>query len=126
MQPRQDKSLVLLQTPGIDPNLEEFSPIPRSAECLRHFILSTEYWLSPRGRLRWWFKINLCLWAWLLIPAIFLMPVVSVILHELDASLSVLVSIVLKLILLSVLISVAMLVIKHFPSSSSRSSGRRK
>ena len=71
-------------------------------------------------------KLNLCLAAFLLIPALILMPVISLVLHEVDGCLAMLARIVLKLIVLSSLITVAVLIIKHFPSSSKGSSLRRK
>ena len=118
MQPEENKWLVLpqsqaIQPPTINPRLEELNAVVRSTECLRHFVLSMEYWLSPSGRLRCWLKINLCVCAWLFIPAIFLMPVVSLVLHEVDGWLSMLLSIIWKLILLSTLISVVVYVIQH-------------
>ena len=133
MRTPQNKWLALrepLQPPAIDPRLEELNPVVRSTECLRHFVLSTEYWLSPDGRLRWWIKLNVCLATFTLIPAVILMPIISLVLHEVDEWLFLLLSIAWKLILLSTLISVVVFVLKHrhkhFPSSSPRSSGRRK
>lgn len=131
MQPEENKWLVLpqsqaIQRPTIDPRLEELNAVVRSTECLRHFVLSIEYWLSPTGRLRQWMKLNICLAAFLFIPAIVMMPIIGLILGEVDGCLAMLAKIVLKLILLSILITVAALAINHFPSSSSSSSRRRK
>ena len=129
MQPEENKWLVVrqpLQPPAIDPHLEELNAVVRSTECLRHLVLSLEFWISPKGRLRWWLRINICLAAWIFIPAIFVMPIVSVILREVDASLSVVLSIALKIVLLTALVSVVVLATKHFPSSSPGSSRRRK
>lgn len=128
MPPLENKWLALsrpLPPPTIDPHLETLGPFSRSTECLRFFILSVEHWLSPAGRLRWWIKLNLCLSAWVLVPAVFLMPVVSIVLHELDGWLSMLLSIVLKVILLTILIAGALLARKYFPSLSPGSSRRR-
>ena len=129
MQPQENKWLALrepLPPPAIDGELETLPVIQRSTECLRHFILSTEHWISPHGRLRWWLKINLCLWAWLFIPAVVLMPVISLVLHEVDGWLSALLSIAWKLVVLGILSTVAIVAIKRFPSSSKGSSRRRK
>ena len=133
MQLQENKWLVVrqpLQPPSIDPHLEELNAVARSTECLRHFISSIEYWLSPNGQLRQWVKLNVCIAAFLLIPAIVLRPAITLVLHEVDGCLAMLARIVLKLILLSILLSVAVCFIrhrkKHFPSSSPRSSGRRK
>ena len=133
MQAEENKWLVVrqpLQPPAIDPHLEELNAVVRSTECLRHFILSIEFWISPRGQLRQWMKLNVCLAAFLLIPAVVLMPIISLVLHEVDGWLSTLTRIAWKLIVLSILVSVVVCVLKHrqkhFPSSSPRSSGRRK
>ena len=131
MQPEENKWLVLpqpqaVQRPTIDPHLEELNAVVRSTECLRHFALSVEFWISPSGRLRQWMKLNLCLAAFLLIPAVVLMPIIGLVLHEVDGWLSMLVIIFLKLIGLSILGFVAVQVTKHFPSSSKGSSRRRK
>ena len=75
-------------------------------------------------------KLNISLAAFLFIPSAFVMPVVSLFLHEVDGWLSMLVGIAWKLILLSTIISVVVCVLKHrqkhFPSSSKGSSRRRK
>ncbi len=129
MQAQENKWLAWcepLQPPAISAELETLSTIPRSAECLRHFVLSIEYWLSPNGRLRWWLKSNVCVAAWLVIPAVVLMPVISLVLHEVDGWLSMLMSIILKLMALSIFVTMAVLATKHFPSSSKGSSRRRK
>jgi hypothetical protein len=129
MQPQENKWLAVPQAippPEIRPDLEDVTAIVRSTECLRHFVLSTEFWMSPGGRLRHWLKINLCLGVCLLIPAALLMPVISLILHEVDGMVTVVTSIVLKLMLLTALVSVVVLAIKQFPSSSQSSSRRRK
>ena len=115
-----------IQLPTIDPRLEELNAVARSTECLRHFFLSIEFWISPDGRLRQWIRLNLCLSAFLLIPAVLLIPVISFVLREVDGWLSVLLSIVLKLIVLGILIFMVRTAIKHFPSSSKGSSRRRK
>ena len=133
MQPKENKWLTVaqpLQPPAIDSQLQELNAIVRSTECLRHFVLSVEYWLSPNGRLRQWMKLNVSFAAFLLIPAVVLMPVISLVLHEVDGCLAMLARIAWKLILLSTLVSVAVCLFKHrhkhFPSSSKGSSRRRK
>ena len=129
MQPKENKWLVLpeaIHPPAIDSHLEELNAVARSTECLRHFVLSIEFWISLGGRLRQWIKLNICLAAFLLIPAIFLIPVISLVLHELDGVVTVVTCIAWKLILLSTLVSVVVIATKHFPSSSPGSSRRRK
>lgn len=129
MQPQGSKWLMSpepLQPPTIDPRLTELNTVVRSAECLLHFVLSIEYWLSPNGRLRLWLKINFCLCAWLFVPAITLMPIISLVFHELDGWLSMLVSIILKLIVLGLLVFVAVVTIKHFLLSKGSPNARHR
>ena len=129
MQMPESKSLVLrepIHPPAINPNLETLSVLPRSVECLRHFVLSTEYWLSPSGHLRWWLKINFGLAAFLIIPAVFLMPIIGLVLHEVDGWLTLLLSIVGKLILLGVLVTTLVFAIKHFSLSKGSPNTRHR
>ena len=132
MQPEENKWLVVhqpLQPPAIDPHLEELNAVVRSTECLRHFVLSIEFWISPGGQLRQWVRLNVCVAAFLLIPAVVLMPIIGLVLHEVDGCLAMLARIAWKLILLSILIFVAVCVFKHrqkqFRSSSKGSSNTR-
>jgi len=53
----------------------------RSAEVIRYSILSVEYWLSPLGRLREWFRLNSTLSMWLLIPSVLVLPLITWILY---------------------------------------------
>ena len=129
MRPEENKWLTVaqpLQAPAIDPRLEELNAVVRSTECLRHFVLSVEFWISPTGRLRHWLKINFRLAAFLIVPAVVLMPVIGLVLHEVDGCLAMLARIAWKLILLSVLVFVIVMVTKHFPSSSRGSSNPRR
>jgi hypothetical protein len=71
-----------IEPPKVDPELEALDPATRSAEIIRYSILSAEFWLSPQGTLREWFKLNGKISAVLIIPAVVVMPLVSLILWQ--------------------------------------------
>jgi hypothetical protein len=98
--------------PLVNKNLFKLDALSRSAECFHYFLLSLEFWISPEGRVREWFKNNVLLAVLLVIPAIFVMPVVGLILWQLTGWLSMLQTIAGKLIVLPILFLVALLVIK--------------
>ena len=63
-----------LPAPYIDPDLEHYPAIIRSAETPRYSAQSLEYVLSPKGRLRWWLLWNLRVFLWIAIPVFLLLP----------------------------------------------------
>jgi hypothetical protein len=63
--------------PTVDPSLPELSGIERSAEVIRHSLLSAEYWLAPNGWLRAWFRLNFRLAVIVAIPAFLIVPLVT-------------------------------------------------
>jgi hypothetical protein len=98
--------------PLVDKKLEKLDPLSRSAECFRYFLLSVEFWLFPNGDVREWLRNNLLMSVVLLIPALFVMPVIGLILWQLTGWLSMLQTIAGKLIVLPILFLVALFVIK--------------
>jgi hypothetical protein len=81
-------------------NLSQLDALSRSVECLRYFLLSFEFWLSPGGDIREWLKINCRLCVWLMMPALLVMPVVTLILWQFTGWFSMFTAIAGKLILL--------------------------
>ena len=71
-----------IEPPKVDPELEDLDPATRSAEVIRFSLLSLEWWLSPNGTLREWFKLNGKISSILLIPAVMVMPLVTFILWQ--------------------------------------------
>jgi hypothetical protein len=65
--------------PAVDRDLERLSFVERVAEVLRYSILRLEYSLSATGELRAWFKGSLSLALLLAIPAVLIMPVLTLI-----------------------------------------------
>ncbi len=66
--------------PEVDPNLTELSGVERAAEVCRYKLLQLEYALSSGGGLRAWLKLNLLVCFLLGIPALFVVPVITLLL----------------------------------------------
>jgi hypothetical protein len=98
--------------PLVYKNLGKLNALSRSAECFRYFVLSVEFWLSPNGDVREWLRNNVLLAVTLIIPALFVMPIIGLILWQLMGWLSMLQTIAGKLIVLPILFLVALLIIK--------------
>ena len=73
---------VKIEPPKVDPELEDLDAPTRAAETIRFSLLSFEFWISPMGGLREWFKLNGKISAVLIIPAVVVMPLVSLILWQ--------------------------------------------
>ena len=74
-----------VERPTVAPDLVRMDPVVRSAEVLRYSVRRTEFWLSPMGGLREWFRLNLWIAILLAIPAIVIIPVASYLLTQLAA-----------------------------------------
>jgi hypothetical protein len=66
-----------LAVPSIDPTLDEMSTLERITEVLRYQLLSLEYGLSNRGGLREWARVAIVLSMVLAIPAVMVVPLVT-------------------------------------------------
>ena len=88
--------------------LAQMNGLQRVVECFRYTILSVEHWISPDGHLREWLRRNLLLGAWLIVPALFVMPIIGLILWQLTGWLNMLSGrfIILPLLILLVIRSV--------------------
>jgi hypothetical protein len=71
-----------IEPPKVDPELEDLDPATRAAETIRFSILSLEWWLSPNGSLREWLKLNGRISSVLIIPAVLVMPIVTLIIYQ--------------------------------------------
>ena len=71
-----------LPRPAVDPALSEFTAVERSAEVIRHTVSSFEYWLSPKGALREWIRFNCRIAAFLAVPALLVVPLVTFALRQ--------------------------------------------
>ena len=100
--------------PAVDNEFHRLNGLQRATESLRYVVLRWEHWVSPGGDIREWLRQNTRLGAWLVIPALLVMPAVGLILWQLTGWLAMLTSIAAKLIMLPILILVAFVVIKIF------------
>lgn len=71
-----------LDEPAVDKDLPQLSAIERSAEVVSFTCRRFEYWISPRGILREWFKFNLRLALGLAVPALLVAPLVTLALEQ--------------------------------------------
>jgi hypothetical protein len=71
-----------LSEPVVDHDLPHLSAIERSAEVLSFTCRRFEYWISPQGVLREWFKFNLRLALGLAVPALLVAPLVTLALKQ--------------------------------------------
>ncbi len=67
--------------PRVEPDLSRMGPIERSAEVIRYSLCRAEYWISPNGWLREWFRLNLWFAVVLAIPAILVAPLAGYLLE---------------------------------------------
>jgi hypothetical protein len=67
--------------PAIPTDLEQLSWPERSAEVVRHALLSIEHWLSSGGWLREWIRLNLWLGVVLIVAALLVVPPVTALLE---------------------------------------------
>ena len=97
-----------VRPPQVDPKLHRMSCLQRAAESFRYVLLRWEHWASPTGDIREWMRHNSRLGAWLLIPAVIVMPAIGLILWQLSGWLTMLTSIAGHLIMLPILVLLAL------------------
>ena len=86
-----------LSPPTVDPALTELHPVVRSAEVLRYSLAKFEYWISPGGHVREVLRLSSLLAALLGIPALMVMPLVTLLLTQVLIGLDLIVKIVINL-----------------------------
>jgi hypothetical protein len=74
-----------IEPPVVQPALHRMGAVERSAEVIRYAVFTTEYWVSPRGGLREWLRLNLWFALVLAVPALLITPIASYMLAELAA-----------------------------------------
>lgn len=109
---KEDWNPTPVHPPNVDPDFPRMSGIQRAAESFRYCLLRWEYWASPQGDMREWLHHISCVAAWLIIPAILVMPVIGLILWQLTGWLTMLTAIAGRLIVLPILALLALLVIR--------------
>ena len=102
---------VAVAPPKVDPQIEALGSIERAGETLRYSILRAEHWLSPRGMLREYLRLNLKLALLLGIPAVVLTPVITLLLTSAVTWSGKLVEIARNLVLIPAWLGSALLVV---------------
>ena len=69
--------------PVVNIQLDRMNGLQRAAESFRYVLLYVEHWISPKGSIRNWLRMNCRLCAWLLIPTLFILPGIGLILWQL-------------------------------------------
>lgn len=98
--------------PTVDPEFHKLNGLQRATESFRFVLLRWEHWASPNGDIREWLRCSSYVGAWLLIPAVFVMPITGFVLWQLTGWLAMLTSIAAKLIVLPILILLAFIVVR--------------
>lgn len=99
-----------LQVPKIDPTLEHMPVLERITEVLRYQLLQIEYALSSRGGLREWGRVVIVLSLVMAIPAVLLVPLVTLFLNA-GASWAALLFLIAKYLLYTLLTVIATVVV---------------
>lgn len=73
---------VPIEPPVVARDLPRLPWLHRVAEVFTYSIGRLEYWVSPSGVVREWFRLVFKVFLYLAIPAILLCPVISFILHQ--------------------------------------------
>ena len=100
---------VAVEPPRVDPQLEQLGSIERASEALRYSALRAEHWLSPRGMLREYFRLNLKLALFLGIPTLVLTPILTLLLSTAVTCSAILVEIARNLVLIPAWLGTALL-----------------
>lgn len=102
---------VPIDQPTVDPKLTQLGSIERAGEVLRFSVRRFEYWLSPRGTLREWVRLNLKLALFLGIATLVLTPVLTMLFRSVASLTTILIDIAKNLVLLPAWIGTALLII---------------
>ena len=68
--------------PSVSRSFLNMGPLERAAEVLRYSALKTEHWLSPKGRLREWMRLNILAALLIGIPALIIVPILTFLLGQ--------------------------------------------
>lgn len=107
----------LLAAPKVRPELTKLDAVTRSAEVIGYSARTAEYWLSPDGRLREWFRLCLFISVVLGIPVVLLVPVVTVVLTSVATWVALLLQIVEGLAIIAGCIVGISLALRYFNES---------
>lgn len=71
-----------IEPPQVDPELPKLNGLQRATESICYTILSIEWWLSPNGKLREWLRLNSKVGSILVIPAVMVVPLITLTLWQ--------------------------------------------
>jgi hypothetical protein len=71
-----------IKRPRVNRSFVKMGPLERAAEVARYSALKAEHWLSPNGRLREWMRLNILAALFIGIPALIIVPIVTLLLGE--------------------------------------------
>lgn len=74
-----------MERPVVNADLSRLGSVERATEVIRYSLRRAEYWVSPNGWLREWFRINLWVALVMAIPAILVAPVSGHLLDQVAA-----------------------------------------
>ncbi len=100
-----------IEPPQIDPELPKLTALQRSAEVIRYWINGIEYWVSPKGIIREWFRWNLWVAILLGIPAFLVVPIVTLLFSQLASWSMLFVEIAINLVMFPITILLALAVL---------------
>lgn len=66
-----------VQSPVVDKDFPNLSGVERAAEVMRFMLIKLEHWLSPKGTLRQFIKINLRFAVILAVPILLVAPLIT-------------------------------------------------
>lgn len=109
-----------LKRPTVHPQLLEMDALARAAEVTRYGLARAEYWLSPEGWLREWWRRFLFLAAAIGAPAALLVPIITFVLTAIAAWVGLMVGIVTGLVLIAGGGIALFLVVRYFRGTPRR------
>lgn len=82
---RRDWKPTPLKPPKIQKDFAKQSVVQRLSAVFRYSVLSLEYWISPGGRLREWFRFNAVTALFIGLPAMLIIPIITFLLTQFTA-----------------------------------------
>ena len=82
---RKDWKPTPLKQPKIQKDFAKQSVVHRLSAVFRYSVLSLEYWISPGGKLREWFRFNAVTALFIGLPAMLIIPIITFLLTQFAA-----------------------------------------
>ena len=101
-----------LKAPQVDPDLPHLNALQRAVEALRDGFLALEHWMSPNGRIREFIRFNAILAVVLLVPALVIMPIITLILGQVAGWVAALANIACSLVIIPLAVLATIILVK--------------